>query len=568
MRRLLVILGALALVLVACGHPAAIPTSAVQNPPPESNSPKATLVTATIKTLPGGGSGEIQTYTFADATHGWLVKGNAIWASTDGGQTWTKRYEHDSAVTGLDFISAERGWVAADDGLLATSDGGMTWQRVPAAGEHKFARVDFVDADHGWAYADQALIVTGDGGATWEPVATPCTGPKFGFEFGRSPFSFVSRTVGFMVCGGEPSAGAQPKQLYRTGDGGRTWRAAGDLMRSGYISDLYFLDENRGYFSKYRGVLMTTTDGGKNWAAVPGLTYHESEGAVQFVSPDRGFLAIQAGHTWLFGTRDGGKSWTLLHPGIQPQNLLPNQIFDMQTWVATGTRLEPGAILWTHDGGSTWTQVGDLGKAISSISFGDRQHGWAVAEGSLYQTADGGATWTSMGQPASVGNRLAYQFVSMVDAQTAYVVANRDLVRTTDGGRSFTDGLSRAGEGLIDLQFSSRDTGWKIENFKLYATADGGNTWTHATLQTRALEVQPLPGGDVWVLGGQLTSSGHVAALFSSADGGKTWTQYDLGSVKVAGVRFLNATHGLMMNQDGSALFATTDGGHTWTQIH
>jgi photosystem II stability/assembly factor-like uncharacterized protein len=290
-------------------------------------------VAATVHRLPGLGDRDIETYTFADATHGWYAAGRSIYSTTDGGRSWAELYQDPFPVLSLDFVSGKEGWAGTENGILTTQDGGRTWARLPGG---KVTRLDFVDGAHGWAYRDGHLAATGDGGRTWSALASPC--PETG-----SPFSFVSPSTGFLMCGGPgPGAGQQTKLFYRTADGGRTWTQVLDFSGGGYVSDLFFLDDKRGYLSENRGTLYATTDGGLHWAPIgPGL-FHESEGEVRFVTPNDGFLSLVLGSVWLYATHDGGKSWSRLFPEIHPQIAMPDRAFDMEHWVAAITRVSGG----------------------------------------------------------------------------------------------------------------------------------------------------------------------------------------------------------------------------------
>ncbi len=67
------------------------PTSA---PAPEPAPPQARVtdtISATVVRLPDpGGDQFIRAYSFADANHGWLYSGGALFATEDGGQHWTQ----------------------------------------------------------------------------------------------------------------------------------------------------------------------------------------------------------------------------------------------------------------------------------------------------------------------------------------------------------------------------------------------------------------------------------------------------------------------------------------------
>jgi photosystem II stability/assembly factor-like uncharacterized protein len=73
-------------------------------------------------------------YDFLDARHWWLVQGDDLWATTNGGQNWSKLTPGSTFQDGnqLDFISPQEGWAiregkSSSSTLLHTTDGGQTW---------------------------------------------------------------------------------------------------------------------------------------------------------------------------------------------------------------------------------------------------------------------------------------------------------------------------------------------------------------------------------------------------------------------------------------------------------
>ena len=82
--------------------------------------------------------GEIQdctAYFFADAQTGWAWGGQAIYATTDGANTWQKipaAFNHSERARLIDFVNRQDGWLLTIDGknvlrMYQTDDGGTTW---------------------------------------------------------------------------------------------------------------------------------------------------------------------------------------------------------------------------------------------------------------------------------------------------------------------------------------------------------------------------------------------------------------------------------------------------------
>jgi hypothetical protein len=166
------------------------------------------------------------------------------------------------ALTGVEFVSPEQGWVVGGDRILATSDGGAHWQ-MQDRGKLDLLSVDFINASDGWAVGPAGLLATTDGGAHWAALPEPC--PLL------DSVHFVSPLTGFAVAGGAvtwyqpvPPAGGV---LLTTGDGGRSWHR---LAAPADVQSACFSSPGLGWLGAHGGLYHTDT-GGAHWIpATPG----------------------------------------------------------------------------------------------------------------------------------------------------------------------------------------------------------------------------------------------------------------------------------------------------------
>jgi len=122
-----------------------------------------------------------------------------LFATTNGGRTWSLRYATAATPVGSDFVGADDGWLvmssassgdpAAPD-LYFTGDGGRSWSILyafPSIG-YVGLDLDFLTAGTGWASTDPGqtagsasyLLETDDGGHSWtalRPQLSPQTPP-------------------------------------------------------------------------------------------------------------------------------------------------------------------------------------------------------------------------------------------------------------------------------------------------------------------------------------------------------------------------------------------------------
>ena len=122
-----------------------------------------------------------------------------------------------------------------------------------------------------------------------------------------------------------------------------------------------------------------------------------------------------------------------------------------------------------------------------------------------------------------------------------------------------------------DVQFLSLDHALAIDADCVWQTRDGGAHWQNLACHMGAASgAEPLHRIQmVDASSGWLTAGGH---LLRTTDGGHTWRAYELASVLVWSIRFLDAQRGWFAGEellsgipDGrGAIYRTVDGGQHW----
>jgi len=225
----------------------------------------------------------------------------------------------------------------------------------------------------------------------------------------------------------------------------------------------------------------------------------------------------------------------------------------------------------TTDGGQTWVKIGAIRFAAgTSITFVDLSHGWAVEQrGSsvelekvLFRTTDGGATW------------------SRVYTSTQHLTAGPAVTIAACGWMG-PPVFSTPTLGAVGLNCPG------AVRPKLALTGDGGSTWRDATLpelrapagitmQTGVDRIEFFGARDVMAFASQCTgdanSCSSYGALYASADGGKTWSVGSLIHGGGWGLHAVNAsdaflTGGWLIDSYSPWLLVTTDAGATWASL-
>ncbi|HEX4609218.1 MAG TPA: YCF48-related protein, partial [Urbifossiella sp.] len=211
---------------------------------------------------------------------------------------------------------------------------------------------------------------------------------------------FSSEKDGF-VCG--DGSDAFPSGMFRTADGGKTWRPVTAPRAPGWRAadvDLSGTTVVAGVWSRL-GTVRGGTFAEADLDPLGGRAVH----AVK-AGPFRWFAAGDGG---LVLTSEDGRRWGAVNLGVSPAVA---STCDFRAVAASGTHAwvagRPGSVVFhTADGGKTWdVQKTNLTAPVLGLHFLDADTGWAVGElGTIARTTDGGKTWTASrtgGQRAAV----------------------------------------------------------------------------------------------------------------------------------------------------------------------
>jgi photosystem II stability/assembly factor-like uncharacterized protein len=320
--------------------------------------------------------------------------------------------------------------------------------------------------------------------------------------------------------------------VWKTGDGGRTWKNVSDGFFGGSIGAVAVSewDPNvvyvgggektvRGNVSHGEG-MWKSTDAGKTWKHI-GLadSRHIPRVRIHPKEPDLAYAAV-LGHLFgpnemrgVYRTKDGGAHWQrvlyindkvgAVDLAMDPRN--PRVLY-ASTWNVRRTpySLEsggPGSGLWkSTDGGDTWAELsrnpgfpkGTLGIIGVTVSPTNPENVYAIVEageGGVFRSRDGGKTWTKTNDDRSLRQRAWYYtriYADPKDEDVVYVL-NVQFHRSKDGGKTFTTLRTPHGDNH-DLWIDPNDPLRMIESNDGGAnvSTDGGQTWTPQSNQPTA----------------------------------------------------------------------------------
>ena len=251
-----------------------------------------------------------------------------------------------------------------------------------------------------------------------------------------------------------------------------------------------------------------------------------------------------------------------------------------------------GHILFTADGGQSWTRQKETAAYLRCVGFANPLKGWVgttTAAKRLYQTTDGGQNWTTV-QNLSALVPSAICGLSVVNESVVYASGtnypNRPtgMIKTLDGGQTWTGwSMDAHATLLVDTFFTSPERGWVVGGKATVAnpgrkdvkpvvlfTEDGGKNWVN-----RVADIQDeFPLGE-WgwkiqflsdLVGFVSLENFDAGAILKTTDGGLTWQRKEIndpqGNKNLEGIGFIDEDNGWVGGWSFSS--ETSDSGSNW----
>ena len=305
------------------------------------------------------------------------------------------------------------------------------------------------------------------------------------------------------------------------------WQTLGSEAYPKKRDDLVFLDARTAIYGTGKGSLYRTDDGGQTWRLVwsrPG-TFIRSLG---FIDSRHGFfgnlgagLADITDTTPLYETRDGGLTWKAAQvagaaiPGVcsidilRARSIHEGDVSDRIYIHAAGRADGPAKLLRSENGGETWSLIdlSDRAGMILDVKFLDPNVGFVFAATSgdiaqssalILRTNDGGRVWREVFRSRRK-SEITWK-ASFADNRVGYVtLQNEDeknvqqrIAKTIDGGTHWFELPLVADRDAKEfgIGFLSRNKGWVGTAVGGFETNDGGITWKPSTLAKSANRIR------------------------------------------------------------------------------
>ena len=481
---------------------------------------------------PAYSSGRIGDFAVNPKDHGEyyvaVASGN-IWKTTNNGTTWKPIFEKYGAYAigclaidpdipnvvwaGTGENNSQRA-LGYGDGVYKTEDGGKSWKNLGLKTSHQIGKI-LIDP------RDSDVVYVAAEGSVWGP-------------------------------GGE-------RGLYKTTDGGKTWKAiktigehtgASDIVMDPRDPDILYVSfhqRRRHVFTKINGgpesAIYKTTDGGETWkelkSGLPGGDVGAIGLAISPANPDVVYAIIEAAGNsgGFFRTTNRGASWQKMSSYVARSPQYYNEIFCDPKDVDKVYSMDVVTQV-TVDGGKTWRALGRSNRHVDDhalwIDPDDTRHLIIGGDGGIYETWDEGKNWLfKCNLPVTQFYRVAVD-----NSLPFYYVYGGTQDNNSMGGPSRTT----SSQGIVNDDWFVTNGGdgfWSaidpVDPHIVYAESQYGGMVRYDRKSGESIRIKPQPRkGEYtyrWNWNTPLIISKHVHTriytaankLFRSNDRGNTW---------------------------------------------
>ncbi|TDU75471.1 RICIN domain-containing protein [Streptomyces sp. KS 21] len=495
---------------------------------------------------------------------------NGLWRSTDHGATWRQVStfpvkDGAGSGAGISFVTygpagSKTIYVGVADrstSLYRSTDGGSTWQAVPGQPTGQMPQHGVVSGD-GSLYLTYTNALGPNGvtaGSVWK--YTPQGGTWKNISPSQGGYGFS----GLAVDPNKPSTVMvttldrwwPEDEIYRTTDGGTTWKALADKsVRNASAAP---------YIGTHTGHWMTAL------AIDPFDSGHVLYGTGNGIWRSKDANATDSGGIshWTAGAR--GLEETALMDAIAPPGgaTVITAMGDQGGFRHDDLTKVPAGRL----GNPMMTNSTDIDFAQSNPSVMVRV-GRGGAQDGAYST-DGGISWNGFKAEPVAGAQDGRVALSADGSTILWTQAGQVPYRSTDKGASWSRVGGLGTDAAVVADRSTARTFYSLSGGTLHASTDDGATFTaRATGLPADGRLTAVPGvaGDLWIAGGG-------QGLLHSTDGGRTFTPLTtvksasaLGFGKAAPGASYQALYMIGTVKDVTGVFRSTDKGATWLRVN
>ncbi len=206
-----------------------------------------------IRNGPIGQGHSYNTICFINENTGWITgTGQVVWRTTNGGISLDSTYLFWGTLSDFYFKNSSTGILCGDGIVFKTTNAGLNWfeTKIPVKGAFsQFKKIGKYNNQFIWVIGNDARVFrSNDFCDTWVIIDTIETQPPI------RGVSFVNENTGY--------AGGDSGKLYKTTNGGYSWRRENTGTDPRYFGSIFFTNDSTGFICGGAGRLIYTEHGG------------------------------------------------------------------------------------------------------------------------------------------------------------------------------------------------------------------------------------------------------------------------------------------------------------------
>ncbi|MEO1262140.1 MAG: T9SS type A sorting domain-containing protein [Bacteroidota bacterium] len=401
------------------------------------------------------------------------------------GNYWTELIHGLPGELTTPYLTEANGWLytySKPDRLYRSVDDGETWQQIYESANHSVDLNSFTFSSNGVLYAETSEGAVGrdiyrstDGGATWKLHAAE-TQYRNWIE-SNNGYVFARKWSG--------SGTSEPPGIYRSESGTNDW----ELILETQVSGTFELDK----FGHLQIGTLVTRDDGSTWERVVYDSTYYHFFATTFISPEKYIqvMSVQdtsaslVWHELGIGTvGDTSLSIITVDPSTPMTSTLYSSPFllnDNRIMIIANNKL-----YMSSDEGQSWTFISDQYNFSglldnSPVVLPGSNKILGKVDGDLHVSSDEGLTWT----PSYEGHNEAFGFDFSIthDPKTIWANSSNGLFKSPLNGISWKKvsvSINPAQELKI-TNYAVEEDGvlFAIANYQFYVSSDYGENFTH-----------------------------------------------------------------------------------------
>lgn len=306
-------------------------------------------------------------------------------------------------------------------------------------------------------------------------------------------------------CGGGSTKTAGPDGgIYRTSDGGDTWRQLQVInigSKRASIANMGIVtmavdpqDPKTVYAGTVENGVIFSTDGGESWQPATGLSVGRVNAIAVDIKDKCTVYATLANQ--IMKTTTCARDWTRIYYDPRTDKSFTTLVSDWYNPQVVYAGTNDGDILRSENAGESWRVVHRVeGIRINQLVMDPRDSRilYGATQGSgIVKTVDGGQTWTSIRKQLEAFENSRRTNLIVLDPNNAnrlFTISKYGILKSDDGGAVWTALKLPTPPGDVDMKAMAVHP--KDPKRIVYATnkaviwsVDGGQTWTSKKLPT------------------------------------------------------------------------------------